>query len=164
MPNVFDEFPVPAGLPCQLERHLHQPEHADEASVVTVTAQPRSLKILVAIDSAFILLDVQDTLRELGYNNVLGTCSAVQARAELRRQPCDVVILGLDATRSEFDLLLEELEELHVPTLLVAGGVPVTAFPALRRMAVVRAPFDSTALASAIAHVVQEETRQPDGS
>ena len=81
MPNVFDEFPVPAGLHGQLERHLHQPEHSDGASVVTVTAQPGSLKILVAINSAFILLDVQDTLRDLGYNSVHGTCSAVQARA-----------------------------------------------------------------------------------
>ena len=164
MPNVFDEFPVPAGLHGQLERHLHQPEHSDGASVVTVTAQPGSLKILVAIDSAFILLDVQDTLRDLGYNSVHGTCSAVQARAELRHQRCDVVILGLDTTSSEFEVLLKELEELHVPTLLVSGGVPVAALTALRRMEVVRAPFDSTALANAIARVVQEETRQPDGS
>jgi DNA-binding NtrC family response regulator len=164
MQNVFDEFPVPAGLPCQLERHLNQPEHPDEASVVTVTAQPGSLKILVAIDSAFILLDVQDTLRDLGYSSVHGTCSAAQARAALHRQQCDVVILGLDATSSEFALLLKELEELHVPTLLVAGGVPVTTLPDLRRMAVVRAPFDSHALANAIARVVQKEIRQPDGS
>jgi len=164
MPNLFDDAPVPAGLPCRLERHSPQPEHADEASVVTVTAQPGSLKILVAIDSAFILLDVQDTLRDLGYNSVLGTCSAAQARVLLRRQPYDVVILGLDAASSKFELLLKELEELHVPTLLVAGGVPVTALPALRRMVVVRAPFDSTALAKAIAHVVLEETRRPDGN
>ena len=73
----------PAG---QLEPHLHQPRHPVGASVVTVNAQPGSLKILVAIDSAFILLDVQDTLRDLGYNSVHGTCSAVQARAELRHQ------------------------------------------------------------------------------
>ena len=131
---------------------------------MTVSAQSGSLKILVAIDSAFILLDVQDTLRDLGYNSVHGTCSAVQARAELRHQPCDVIILGLDRASPEFDLLLRELEELHVPTLLVAGGVLVTALPALRRMEVVRAPFDSTALANAIKRVVQEETRQPDGS
>ena len=164
MANVFDELPVPAGPPRQPDPHLHQPGHPDEASVVTVSAQSGSLKILVAIDSAFILLDVQDTLRDLGYNSVHGTCSAVQARAELRHQPCDVIILGLDRASPEFDLLLRELEELHVPTLLVAGGVLVTALPALRRMEVVRAPFDSTALANAIKSVFQEETRQPDGS
>lgn len=120
--------------------------------------------MLVAIDSAFILLDVQDTLRDLGYRRVRGTCSIVQARAELRHGSCDVIILGLDNAGAEFDLLLKELDELHVPTLLVAGGVPASALPALRQMEIVRAPFDSTALENAIARVVQGETRQPGGS
>jgi DNA-binding NtrC family response regulator len=164
MAYVFDELPVPTDSPRQLNPHLHQRRYPDETPGVTVCSDSGSLKILVAIDSAFILLDVQDTLRDLGYSRVRGTCSAVQARTELRHQPCDVIILGLDSANSEFGLLLKELEELHVPTLLVAGGVHAAALPALRRMEMVRAPFDSTALANAIERVVQEVTRRPDGS
>ena len=164
MAHVLDELPVPADLSRPLDPHLHHPRHPVEASAVTANAKSGSLKVLVAIDSAFILLDVQDTLRDLGYRRVRGTCSVVQARAELRHESCDVIILGLDNAGAEFDLLLKELDELHVPTLLVAGGVPATALPALRQMEIVRAPFDSTALENAITRVVQGETRQPGGS
>ncbi len=95
MAHVFDELPVPTDSPRQLNPHLHQRRYPDEALGVTVCSDSGLLKILVAIDSAFILLDVQDTLRDLGYSRVRGTCSAVQARTELCHQPCDVIILGL---------------------------------------------------------------------
>jgi hypothetical protein len=162
MAHVFHEFPVSVGSPQRLCPHLTQLTPPGEASVVTVGGRSTSLNILLAIDSVFILLDVQDTLRDLGYSAFHGTCSAVQARAVLRLQRFDVAILSLDSSCSELDLLLKELDEFDVPTLLIAGGVVDPRSPALRCMEAIRAPFDSTALASAIERVAQDRTRRPD--
>ncbi len=91
---------------------------------MTVKARLEPFRAMVAIDSAFILLDAKDTLAELGLKDITGATSAAIALKALRRERYDVVILGLDSSSCGVDALLDELERLHVPTLVIANGLP----------------------------------------
>lgn len=122
---------------------------------MTVKARLEPFRAMVAIDSAFILLDAKDTLAELGLKDITGATSAAIALKALRRERYDVVILGLDSSSCGVDALLDELERLHVPTLVIANGLPDDVCSRLPGTGTVNVPFDSASIALAILHVVQ---------
>lgn len=122
---------------------------------MTVEARPDAYRVMVAIDSAFILLDAKDTLSELGLKDITGATSAATALKALRRERYDVVILGLDSSSSGVDALLDELERRHVPTLVIANGIPDDVCSRLPVTGTVGVPFDSASIALAIVHVVR---------
>lgn len=79
------------------------------------------LRILVAEDEAFVLMDIEDMLRELQCE-IVGPVSTVEAAvAAIRENPIDGALLDLNLHGQTILPAAEELVRRAVPFLLVTG-------------------------------------------
>ncbi len=115
------------------------------------TAAYANLRIAVVIESAVVLLDVEDTLRDLGAGTIRATSSPTQALAALRGHGFDVAILGIGERAANGQTLLAELQRIGIPIILVESGTSLFRGPAAPAGQIaVTVPFDTAAIAGAL--------------
>lgn len=119
---------------------------------------PEGLDVLLLEDQLLIAVDVEEMLTRLGARQVRTASTIVEARRRLTEQRPDLAILDVNLGQGTTSMpFAEELESLGLPFVfatgygddaLIAGGF--TAAP------VVRKPYESIALARAIAAVLPQ--------
>jgi CheY-like chemotaxis protein len=123
------------------------------------------MTVVIAIENAFVRLDIQDTLRDLGVDNVRAVSTAIQAIAALEKEPCDAAILGLEGANPECQHLVDVLERLRIPIVIVASGVDLLeTLPRLAHADNLSVPFDSLSLADALDRALRSGLTRPDAS
>lgn len=107
-------------------------------------------------------LDAKDTLLDLGVRHVRTASSADQATAMLNKESCDAFILGLDVAGSDFQHLANFLQDLDIPTLIVASGISLSeTLPRMNRAHGLSAPFDKASLSATLNRALCSAVMQP---
>lgn len=110
-----------------------------------------NIKVAVVIESAVILLDVEDTLRDLDTGAIHATSSPAQALAFLGGDHIDVAILGIGEYSAGGQTLFVELQQQNVPIILIESGTALfRGHHAPAGQATLSVPFDTAAVAYAI--------------
>jgi DNA-binding response OmpR family regulator len=128
------------------------PSHAIPVATPMMQNSPyANIRVAVVIESAVVLLDVEDTLRELGAGAIHATSSPAQALSFLRGPGFDVAILGIGGNSAAGQTLVAELERKSVSIILIESGTALSRhLPALAGQATVTVPFDTAAIADAL--------------
>lgn len=121
--------------------------------------------MIVAIENSLVRLDIQDTLESLGIGHIRCVSTPAQALVAVNKERCTAFILGLEGANPESQQLVDALEQLRIPVVIVASGVNlVETLPRLSRVENLRVPFDSTSLAAALHRALQSWLTPPDAS
>ena len=109
------------------------------------------LRVLAVVESVVVLIDIEDTLQEIGITRIRATSSPSHALAAVLETEFDLALLGLEGNEAGRQQLLDALREKAIPVLLVASGTS-QAQPLLPPSAnSVSVPFDTPTLAEAVA-------------
>lgn len=108
-------------------------------------------RVFVVIENVVILLDIEDTLRQLGVGLIRATSSVPHALASLPDWSFDIAVVDVRDTSSEGQRLLSELEQRLIPVIQVGSAASLVSG---RRNAherhTVSIPFDTAAIAAAL--------------
>ncbi|MCT7378293.1 response regulator [Chelativorans salis] len=112
------------------------------------------LRILVAEDETFVLMDIEDMLRDLQCE-IVGTVATVEAAVEaIRENPVDGALLDLNLHGQTILPAAEELVRRAVPFLLVTGYASRNGdVPVLRDAPRLKKPFSLGGLRAAMHEV-----------
>ena len=115
-------------------------------------------RALIVEDELLVLMDLEDTLRDMGFE-VVGKASDLRRGLALaKEQQIDVAILDLNLAGSSSETIADELEARGVP-FLFASGYTEAAIPERHRTRPrIAKPYETTALRRALQQVLGAKT------
>ena len=130
-------------------------EHPDVAMKSATRLDP-AIRVLLVEDQMLIAMDVEGMLADQGIDHVVTAASVVDAIAKLADFKPDVAILDVNLGTGTSIELAEVLIRSGTPFLFATGYGNSTMIPsAFAKVPVVRKPYDSLSLTSAIAAAVK---------